>query len=48
MAKEAGERVIEDLVERGEEVPAEGPGAVVASIELEVPVLARSPSIGTR
>jgi predicted RNase H-like HicB family nuclease len=38
MAREAGELVIEDMVERGEEVPVEETGAVVSSIEVGVPV----------
>lgn len=37
MAKEASELVVEDLVDRGEAVPEEEPGAVVSTIEVEAP-----------
>jgi predicted RNase H-like HicB family nuclease len=37
MAKEASELVVEDLIDRGEDVPEEEPGAVVSTIEVEAP-----------
>ena len=37
MAKEASELVIEDMVARGEELPCEDGGTVVASVEVAVP-----------
>jgi predicted RNase H-like HicB family nuclease len=40
MAKEASELVIEDMAERGEDVPLEEAGAVVSSIDVELPVFA--------
>ena len=40
IAKEASELVIEDMTERGEEVPTEEMGAVVSSIDVALPVLA--------
>lgn len=40
MAKEASELMIEDLVDRGEDVPVEEGGAIVSSIDAVAPVLA--------
>jgi len=40
MAKEASELVVEDMTERGEDVPVEELGAVVSSIDVALPVLA--------
>jgi predicted RNase H-like HicB family nuclease len=37
MAKEASELVVEDLVGRGEAIPDEPAGAVVANVEVAVP-----------
>ena len=40
MAKEASELVIEDLNERGEDIPVEAPGAFVSSVDIRVPIMA--------